>query len=230
MCCQRQLSVIQQSSLCVGQSRICSVSLFTVVCQRKIGNKKEREKEKTRKQTYQRHIRAKVDHVQTVCSFLPTLYHERDTQFVRWSGWEWSMQSRLSRGPTARIMSGIHCVCFTPGGGGELSLWGGSFHQRPRSSLPATLPLRRSSGCARRWIRWRELRRAIPYLPFPSDPAPAFWDRWRHPHLTSCRQFWLITTYFFLHSFLICNCYVLFGYLSTPGSFSMAYVLLHLYF
>ncbi len=43
-------------ALCVCQSRICPVSLFTVVCQRKIGNKKEREKEKTRKHTYQRHI------------------------------------------------------------------------------------------------------------------------------------------------------------------------------
>ncbi len=35
-------SVIHQSSLCVCQSRICSVSLFTVICQRKIGNKKEK--------------------------------------------------------------------------------------------------------------------------------------------------------------------------------------------
>ncbi len=160
-------------ALCVCQSRICSVSLLTVVCQRKIGNKKEREKEKTRKQTYQRHIRAKVDHVQT-CVFLPPHAISRAgcTQFVRWSGREWC------------------CVCFTPGGGDAL------FEEGVFTSVlavPATLPLRRSSGCARRWIRWRELRRAIPYLPFPSDPAPAFWDRWRHPHLTSCRQFWLIT-------------------------------------
>ncbi len=40
------------------------------------------------------------------------------------------------------------------------------------------LPMQ-SVGCARgnrRWIRWRERRRAIPYLlPFPSDPAPAHW-------------------------------------------------------
>ncbi len=57
-------------ALCVCQSRICSVSLFSIVCQRKIGNKKEPEKEKTRKQTYQRQIRAKVDHV-TDCVFLP---------------------------------------------------------------------------------------------------------------------------------------------------------------
>ncbi len=76
-------------ALCVCQSRICSVSLFTVVCQRKIGNKKEREKEKTRKQTYQRHIRAKVDHV-TDCLFLPVhaISRAEYTQFVRWSDWE----------------------------------------------------------------------------------------------------------------------------------------------
>ncbi len=30
----------------------------------------------------------------------------------------------------------------------------------------------------RRWIRWREWRRASSYLlPFPSDPVPALWDR-----------------------------------------------------
>ncbi len=76
--------------------------------------------EKTRKQTYQRQIRAKVDHV-TDCVFLPAHAISRAgyTQFLRWSDWEWSMQGRLS----ARIMSGFHCVCFAPGGGGgELSL------------------------------------------------------------------------------------------------------------
>ncbi len=69
------------------QSHICSVSLFTVVCQRKIRNKKEREKEKTSKKTYQRHIRAKLDHV-TDCVFLPAHAVSRAgyTQFVRWSG------------------------------------------------------------------------------------------------------------------------------------------------
>ncbi len=45
--------------MCV--SHVYVLSLFTVVCQRKIGNKKEREKDK--KQTYQMQIRAKVDHV-----------------------------------------------------------------------------------------------------------------------------------------------------------------------
>ncbi len=39
-------------------------------------------------------------------------------------------------------------------------------------AAPATLPLRRSSGCARRWLDGR-LRRVIPYLLFPSDPASA---------------------------------------------------------
>ncbi len=60
------------------------MSLFTVVCQRKIGNKKELEKEKTRKQTYQRQIRAKVDHV-TDCVVLPAHVISRAgyTQFVR---------------------------------------------------------------------------------------------------------------------------------------------------
>ncbi len=67
---QPALASFIQQALCVCQSRICSVSLFTVVCQRKIGNKKEREKEKTRNQTYQSHIRAKVDHV-TDRVFLP---------------------------------------------------------------------------------------------------------------------------------------------------------------
>ncbi len=45
------------------------------------------------------------------------------------------MQSRLSRGPTARIISGIHCVCFAPGGG-KLSLRR-EFSQRPRSTCHA---------------------------------------------------------------------------------------------
>ncbi len=63
MGCNRRQLLSFSKALCVCQSRICSVSLFTVFCQRKIGNKKEREKEKTRKQTYQRQIRAKVDHI-----------------------------------------------------------------------------------------------------------------------------------------------------------------------
>ncbi len=32
---------------------------------------------------------------------------------VKWSAWEWSMQSRLSRGPAVRIVSGYHCVHFS---------------------------------------------------------------------------------------------------------------------
>ncbi len=55
-------------------------------------------------------------------------------QFVRWSDWEWSMQGRLSRGPTAHIMSGFHCVWYAHGG--ENSFWGGSFHQRSSQYLP----------------------------------------------------------------------------------------------
>ncbi len=126
-------SVIQKSSLCVCQSHICSVSLFTVVCQRKIGNKKEREKEKTRKQTYQRQIRAKVDHV-TDCVFLPAhvISWAGYTQFVRWSDWEWSMQKRLSR-PDCPHYEWLPLRMLRSRGGN--SLWGGSFHQRPRSTL-----------------------------------------------------------------------------------------------
>ncbi len=84
LCCS--LFPFLPKALCVCQLRICSVSLSTVICQRKIGNKKEREKEKTRKQTYQRHIRAKVDHV-TDCLFLPAHAISRAgyTQFVRCS-------------------------------------------------------------------------------------------------------------------------------------------------
>ncbi len=93
-----------------------------------------------------------------------------------WSDWEWSMQSRLSRGPTAHIVSGFHCVRFAPG---KLSL------RREFSTallvVPAPLQPKRSSGCVRgnrRWIRWSEWRRTSPYLlPFPSDPALALWDR-----------------------------------------------------
>ncbi len=40
-------------------------------------------------------------------------------------------------------------------------------------AAPATLPLRRSSGCARRDGLDGRLRRVIPYLLFPSDPASA---------------------------------------------------------
>ncbi len=58
------------------------------------------------------------------------------------------MQSRLSREPTARIMSGIHCVCFAPGG--ETLFEEGVFTSV--LAAPAPLPLMRSSGCARRWI------------------------------------------------------------------------------
>ncbi len=111
------------------------------------------------------------------CPYCKELNERGYTQFVRWSDWEWSMQGRLSRGPTAHIMSGFHCVCFAPGG---KTLFKREF-SLAFLAVPALLPLRRSgSGCAhgnRRWIRWREWRRASPYLlPFPSDPAPALWD------------------------------------------------------
>ncbi len=95
-------------------------------------------------------MRAKVDHV-TDCVFLPAHAISRVgyTQFLRWSGWEWSMQGRFSREPTALIMSEFHCVCFAPGRGKTL------FEEGVFTCVlaaPATLPLRRSSGCARRCI------------------------------------------------------------------------------
>ncbi len=170
MCSRRQLLSFSKA-LCVCQSRICSVSLFTVVCQRKIGNKKEREKEKTRKQTYQRHIRAKVDHVtdcpryitsgmHTVCAMVWLRVKHAESAF------------RGGRLPALWVAS----TAYASLPGGKTLFEEGVFTSV--LAAPATLPLRRSSGCARRWIRWRELRRAIPYLlPFPSDPAPAFWDR-----------------------------------------------------
>ncbi len=57
---------------------------------------------------------------------------ERGYTVCAWSNWEWRMQSRLSRGQTARIVSGFHCVCFPPG------------------EIPAPLPPKRSGGCADR--------------------------------------------------------------------------------
>ncbi len=142
-------SVIQRSSLRVCQSHICSVSQFTVVCQRKIGNKNEWEKEKTRKQTYQRQIRAKVDHVtdcvppcpryitsgiHTVCAMI--WLGVKHVESALEGHYEWlPLRMLRSRG----------------GGGGGLSLrrefsWASSQH------LP-------------RWRGgWRELRRTSPYL------------------------------------------------------------------
>ncbi len=124
----------------------------------------------------QRRIRAKADHV-TDCVFLPahTTSNERGyTQFVR-----------------GLIGSEACRVCFQ--GGRLLALWRlplrtlrsrktlfeeGVLTSIPRSACP--LPLKQSGGCARgnhRWIRWREWRRASPYLlPFPLDPAPALWN------------------------------------------------------
>ncbi len=76
-----------------------------------------------------------------------------------WSDWEWSMQSRLSRGPTARIVSGFHCICFAPG---ENSLWGGSFLCSWESQMD----------------QMEGMKTVEPHLlPFPSDPVPALWNR-----------------------------------------------------
>ncbi len=109
----------------------------------------------------QRSIRVKADHV-TDCVFLPahTTANERGyTQFVR----------DLIGSEACRVGSrgGFHCVCFATG---KLSFL----------VVPAPLPPSRSGGCVcgnRRWIRWREWRRASPYLlSVPTDLAPALWD------------------------------------------------------
>ncbi len=94
----------------------------------------------------QRNTRAKADHI-TDCVIPPFPHYIKRTGIhavCAWSDWEWRMQSLLSRGPTAHIVSGFHCVCFAPG---KLSL--------RREFLPAflvgpalLLP-RRSGGCAR---------------------------------------------------------------------------------
>ncbi len=178
-CSRRQLSVIQQSSLCVSVTIYILWVLFTVVCQFTIlATYKvsvclnwENNKAKT---THKRESRSRYRLCVPPC---PQYIKRVGIHTVcAWSDWERSMQSRLSRGPTARIVSGFHCVCFAPG---NLSL--------RRELSPAFLAVlapimpRRSSGCARgsrRWIRRREWRRASLYLlPFSSIPAPALWDR-----------------------------------------------------
>ncbi len=79
------------------------------------------------------------------------------------SAWEQSKQSQLSRELTARC----HCVCSLS----EAFFEKGAFACVPRGAGPAFTKKRQSGGCARgnrRWIRWRERRRASPYLlPFP---------------------------------------------------------------
>ncbi len=109
----------------------------------------------------QRNIRAKADHI-TDCVFPPCLHYIKQrgyTQLVR--GLIWSEACRVgSRGgrlPALWVASTAYTSLP------ENSLWGGSFH---------------CGHGNRRWIRWREWRRVSPYLlPFPSDPAPALWDR-----------------------------------------------------
>ncbi len=60
-------------------------------------------------------IRVKADYV-TDFVFLPAHTTSIEQGYThQWSDWEWSKQSRLSRGPTARIVSGFHCVHFAPG-------------------------------------------------------------------------------------------------------------------
>ncbi len=147
-------------SVCVIHVYVLWV-LFTVVCQ-----------------VTQASESSSIDHV-IDCVFLPAHVISRAgyTQFVR--GLIGSEACRVGSrgGRLPAFLSCFHCVCLTPGG--KLSL------RREFSpaflAVPAPLPPMWSGGCARgncRWIRWREWRRARPYLlPFPSDPAPILWDR-----------------------------------------------------
>ncbi len=111
-CSRRQLSVIQQISLCVSVTYMFCESyllLFVKVTQA------------SKAPACQRHhlklIRAKVDHV-IDCVFLPAHVISRAGihTVCAWSAWEWSTQSWLLRGPAVRIVSGYHCVHFAPGG------------------------------------------------------------------------------------------------------------------
>ncbi len=122
-CSRRQLSVIQQISLCVSVTYMFCESyllLFVKVTQA------------SKAPACQRHhlklIRAKVDHV-IDCVFLPAHVISRAGihTVCAWSAWEWSTQSWLLRGPAVRIVSGYHCVHFAPGG---------SLHQRSSRCWP----------------------------------------------------------------------------------------------
>jgi len=171
-CSRRQLSVIQQISLCVSVTYMFCESyllLFVKVTQA------------SKAPACQRHhlklIRAKVDHV-IDCVFLPAHVISRAGihTVCAWSAWEWSTQSWLLRGPAVRIVSGYHCVHFAPGGF--------SSRREPSPAFLALLgspPLRRSGGCirgVRSWIWQMEWRRTGPYLrPLLPDPLPVLWDR-----------------------------------------------------
>ncbi len=145
--------VIQQSSLCVSVTIYVLWVLFNVVCQ--ATSPATYKAPVCLKPRQRQNIRAKGVHV-TDCVCLPahaTLRAGIHT-VCAWSAWERFAPRRLS---LRRETSPAFLV------------------------VPAPLSPRRSSGCARgnrRWIRWREWRRASPYLlPFPSDPAPTLWDR-----------------------------------------------------
>ncbi len=102
-------------ALCVCQSRFMFCLIYCCLSCYKSSNIKISRMYKARQR--QRNIRAKADHV-TDCVFLPANTTSNETGIPTiwaWSDWEWSMHSRLSMGPTARIVSGFHCVCFACG-------------------------------------------------------------------------------------------------------------------
>ncbi len=129
----------------------------------------------------QRNIRVKADHVtDCVCSSPPTLQRVKRARLHTVCAMVW-----LGVKHAESALEGADCPHYEwlplrmLRSRGENSLWGGSFFTSvPRSTCPASAEaeLARAGNC--RWIRWREWRRASPYLlPFPSVPVPALWDR-----------------------------------------------------
>ncbi len=146
-CNRLQLSVIQLISVCVSHD-LCSVSL--IYCCLSSYNHPATYKAPVCLKPRPRQIRVKAGHV-TDCVFLLANATSRTGihTVCAWSAWERSTQSRLSRGPTARIASGFPCIRFAPG---RLSL-----RREPSPAfltVLAPLPPRRSGSCTRGVRSW----------------------------------------------------------------------------
>ncbi len=155
---RRQLSVIQQSSLCVSVTIRVLWVLFTF-----LSSVTQASAPAYRKQVL-RQIRAKADRVIDCVPPCLRCFTSGDTNSL------W-----LSREPTVHIVSGCHYVRFAPG---KLS----SRKEPSPAFLTVLAPLQpRWSGSTLgvcNWIWRREWRRASPYLlPHLPDPLPALWDR-----------------------------------------------------
>ncbi len=111
---RRQLFVIQQSSLCVSVTYMFCESYLLLF----VKLHKHLKPPACQSWSHYRLCAPPCPHyissgIHTVCAS---------------SDWEWSMQSRLSRGATARIFEWLPLRMLRSRG--ENSLWGGSFHQR----------------------------------------------------------------------------------------------------